>query len=112
MKTTKFAKPQFVEGLTIRVKPEDTERYMQLEEEIWLEGLAATPGFLGGEVWVSADHPGEVTSLYFWESEEAFKAIDPAWLAGKKEETHKAMDSEFVRAWHGEDRRFKVKEYR
>lgn len=112
MKTTTFTKPQFVEGLTIRVKPEETARYMQLEEDIWLEGLAQKNGFLGGEVWVSADHPGEVTSLYFWESEEAFKAIDPAWLAAKKEETHHAMDSEFVRAWHGEDRRFKVKEYR
>ena len=48
-----FPKPQFVEGLTFRVKPEEVERYMQLEEEIWVNELCKLPGFMGSETWVS-----------------------------------------------------------
>lgn len=112
MNSIRLETPQFIEGITVRVQPELVEQYMEAEEEIWLEGLSQIPGFAGGEVWVSQDHPGEVTSLYFWESEAAFAAIDPLWRAAKKEETMAVMDAAFVRAWHGEERRFRVKEFR
>ena len=112
MEKTVFPKPQFVEGLTFRVKPEEVERYMQLEEEIWVNELCKLPGFMGSETWVSEDKPGEVTSLYFWASEEDYHGIDQDWLAKQKEKIGGLIDSEFVSAWHGEDRRFRVREYR
>ncbi len=112
MKKHMYETPHFVEGLTIKVAPEDVERYMQTEEDLFFEGLSNTPGFLGGEVWVSQDKPGEVTTFYFWQSEEAYKSVDAVWLTAQKEAIVAAVPAEFVRAWHGEDRRFRVKEYR
>ena len=107
-----FDKPQFVEGLTFRVKPEEVERYMQLEEEIMVKDLSTLPGFAGSETWVSADKPGEVTSLYFWATEEDYHNIDQVWLGTRKEKIGSLIESEFVSAWHAQDRRFRVREYR
>ncbi len=112
MKKTVYDTPQFVEGITIKVAPADIQRYLQTEEDLFLEGLTATPGFLGGEVWLSEDKPGEVTTFYFWESEDAYKSVDPVWLSAQKKAITEAVPAEFIRAWHGEDRRFRVKEYR
>ena len=112
MEKTVFPKPQFVEGLTFRVKPEEVERYMEIEEEVYVNNLASVPGFMGSETWISADKPGEVTSLYFWATEEDFHNIDQEWLSKLKERSASLIDAAFVSAWHGEDRRFRVREYR
>ena len=72
-----YDKPLFIEGLTFRMPVEKVEEYLRIEKEIWFEDLCTLPGFVGGETWVSEDNPGEVTCLYFWESEEAYKSIDP-----------------------------------
>ena len=112
MKKTVFEKPQFVEGLTLRVAPELVEKYMQVEEDIWIEDLFNCPFFIGGEVWVSDDKKGEVTSLYFWESEEAYEAASNSEFGRiHKQRSMEAMESEFVKAWHGEDRRYRVKKF-
>jgi len=109
-----YQKPQFIEELVFRIKPGQVERYIDLETEIFSEPLSHVAGFLGGETWVSQDREGEVTSLYFWESEQAYRSVDQAWLAGQKEKMGAAMgdDAAFVRAGHAEDRRFRVREYR
>lgn len=107
--------PQFIEELTFWVKPELVERYMELEHEIWMKDLETLPGFLGGELWTGAREPGEVTTIYFWESEAAFRSIHPDWLKTRKERMQDAMGPEnmrFLRAGHEENPRLKRSEYR
>ncbi|MBU5434146.1 antibiotic biosynthesis monooxygenase [Pseudoflavonifractor sp. MSJ-37] len=107
-------KPQFIEELVFRIAPGQVARYLDLEAELFSEPLAHRTGFLGGETWVSADHEGEVTSLYFWESEEAYHSLDQVWLGGQKQKMGELMgdDAVFVRAGHTTDRRFRVREFR
>lgn len=114
MKLTIHEKPQFIEELVFRIKPDQVERYIQLETEIFSVPLSDVPGFLGGDTWVSQDHEGEVTSHYYWESEAAYRGVDQAWLGGQKEKMGAAMgdDAAFVRAGHAENRQFRVREYR
>ncbi|MDD6436018.1 MAG: TIGR03792 family protein [Clostridiales bacterium] len=106
-----YDKPLFIEGLTFRMPVEKVEEYLRIEKEIWFEDLCTLPGFVGGETWVSEDNPGEVTCLYFWESEEAYKSIDPEFSKDHKDRTNQAIDTEFICAWHGENKRFKVREF-
>lgn len=112
MKKIEYTKPQFIEGLTFRVAPDKVDEYLKSEAEIWIDDLFTVPGFLGSETWVSEDNKGEVTSLYFWESEEAFRSVDPVFAAEHKKRSAEAMESEFVRAWHEENRCYRVREYR
>lgn len=112
MEKNVYKKPQFIEGLTFYVEPGKVDAYIQAEEEIWLDDLSRMPGFLGSETWVSEDKKGEVTTFYFWESEEAYKAIDPEFLAEHKKQSMYAVESEFVRAWHEKERLYRVREAR
>lgn len=112
MNKIEYDKPQFIEGLTFRMNPGDVQKYIKAEEEIWFNDLASIPGFLGGETWVSKDNEGEVTSFYFWESEEVFRSIDPVFEAEHKKKSEEAVKTEFVRAWHEEDRRYRIREFR
>ncbi len=112
MTVTEYEKPQFIEGLTFRVAPEDVKTYLQVEAEVWFDDLALLPGFLGGETWVSETNPGEVTLLYFWESEEAFNSISPEFREAHIRRTNEAVTNEFVSAWHAADKRYKVREFR
>ena len=109
MKTTVFDKPQFVEGLTIRVAPEDVEKYLQIEKDVWFDDLATLPGFLGCETWISETNPGEVTQFYFWESEEAFLSVPEDFAEDHKRRTNEAIDNVFVKAWHAEDKRYRLR---
>lgn len=112
MKTTVFDKPQFVEGLTFRVAPDEVEKYLKVEEEVWFYDLEKLPGFLGSETWVSETNPGEVTQLYFWESEEAFNSVTPEFKEEHVKRTADAIDTEFVSAWHEQDKRYRIREFR
>ena len=115
MELKRFQPPQFIEELVFQVPPEQVERYLDLDMEIFSTALSTVPGFLGGESWVSVDRPGEVTSLYFWASEKDFQSLDQAWLGGLKARMEEAMGAEnlrFVRAGHAENRRCRVREYR
>ncbi len=112
MKTNVFDKPQYIEGLTFRVAPEDVEKYLKVERDVWFDDLATLPGFLGSETWVSKTNPGEVTQIYFWESEEAFLAVPQDFKDEHVRRTNEAVDNEFVKAWHAEDKRYRIREYR
>lgn len=107
-----YDKPLFIEGLTFRMPEEKVEEYLKIEEDIWFADLCELPGFVGGETWVSQDKPGEVTCLYYWESEEAFRNAENSEFGQiHKEKTEKAIQTEFVSAWHAEERRLKVREF-
>ena len=112
MKTTTFEKPQFIEALTFKVAPEDVDKYLKVEEEVWFKDMVDLPGFLGSETWVSETKPGEITQIYFWESEEAFNSISQEFKDEHVKCTDEACKNEFVSAWHVLDKRYRIREFR
>ncbi len=83
-----------VEYLKVRVEPELRETYIQKDAEIWTTTLSQYPGYLGKEVWISADEPSLVIMVVRWETFELWQAIPQTVL----EET----ESRFAAAVGGE----------
>jgi len=59
-----------VEELVFEVAPTPSEHWIEADAGAWDDALAASPGFLGKEVWVSADGPGPVRVVIWWRSME------------------------------------------
>lgn len=115
MEQTRYEPPLFIEELCFQVPAHLVERYLELEQEIFAVPLARQPGFMGAQAWVSADHPGEVTSLYLWREEADYHGLDQAWLQQAKQAMAQAMGEgnlQFLRAGHVGNRRFLAREYR
>lgn len=71
------------EWLRFRVKPELRERFIQLDQEIWDEAIASSPGYLGKEIWLG-ESPDQVVVIVHWQSEALWKAV-PADLVDATE---------------------------
>ncbi len=54
------------ELLGIRMAPEDRERYVQQEHDIWTAYIAKQPGFLWKEIWLNPEDDGEVILVIHW----------------------------------------------
>lgn len=63
-----------IEWQRIRVRPDLRERYIELDDEVWTEGLSREPGFLGKEVWLGEDGR-EVVLVIRWRSEVDWQGI-------------------------------------
>lgn len=96
-------KPQFIEELIFQVDPDYIDAYIEADYETFGKTLSHYPGYLGGEVWISKDHPGIVHNIIFWESEDALKAI-PGDVAAEQDARLIAMVGEgritFIEARH------------
>ncbi len=77
----RLEKPAVIEQLVIETQSEAVERWIELDHEIWTEGLASFEGFLRKEVWLSRDVPGRLTAVIYWSDYALWKAVDPEWLA-------------------------------
>jgi uncharacterized protein (TIGR03792 family) len=64
----------------VKIPPEQREKYIQKDAEIWTAALAKHPGFLGKEVWINPNDPTEVVLIIHWATKEAWKAIPQAEL--------------------------------
>ncbi len=64
-----------IEWLKFTVSPELREQFVQKDAEIWTPFLAAYPGFLKKELWISPDHLEEVIIVTHWQSLEQWQAI-------------------------------------
>lgn len=64
-----------IEWLKVKVAPEQREQYIQKDTEVWTAALAQFPGFLGKEIWINPEAPGEIIMVIRWESEAHWKAI-------------------------------------
>lgn len=69
-----------IEFLKIEVTPQDRERYLQLDKEIWTQALAKCAGFLGKEVWLNPNKPSEVILIIRWASQKEWKSISSQLL--------------------------------
>lgn len=64
-----------IEWLKLKISPEQREKFIQKDAEIWTPMLASYPGFLGKEVWIDPEKPTEVVLIIRWESREAWKSV-------------------------------------
>lgn len=62
-----------VELLKVKVLPEEREKYLQKDAEIWTQALSSFPGFLGKEVWLNKCEPTEVILIIRWATKEQWK---------------------------------------
>ena len=70
-----------MEHLVFKTAPEDVERFLEVDHEVWTLMEAYAPGFdhipfLYKEVWVNDNKPGELHMIFAWESIEAWRKID------------------------------------
>ncbi len=73
-----------IEWLRFKVDPALRDRFIQVDDAIWTTALAANPGFLGKEVWLSPTQPDAVVLVIRWRSREDWKAV-PAKILEKTE---------------------------
>ena len=69
-----------IELLKVKVIPEEREKYLQKDAEIWTQALTNFPGFLGKEVWLNPSEPTEVILIIRWATEAQWKSISPVVL--------------------------------
>lgn len=100
-----------VEQLRFQVNPDRIEQWIALDHEIWTKGLEQWPGFSSKEVWVSADRPGEVITVIYWDDYELWKAVDTQWLKETDQrfcEQFGVEDMKFIEGMHEKNQFYKV----
>jgi uncharacterized protein (TIGR03792 family) len=84
-----------IEWLKFTVSSELREQFVQKDAEIWTPVLAAYPGFLSKELWISPDHLEEVIIVTRWQSLEQWKAIPANILDETEARFSEAMGSTY-----------------
>lgn len=82
-----------IEWLKFEVAGDQRESFIQKDEEIWTAALAKYPGFMGKEVWLSAENSREVVCVIQWQSFEAWKSIPGDVLEATDKQFNQAMGS-------------------
>ncbi|KAB8320164.1 TIGR03792 family protein [Tolypothrix campylonemoides VB511288] len=91
-----------IELLKAKVPPEQREKYIQKDAEIWTAALAKHPGFLGKEVWINPNDPTEVVLVIHWATKEDWKAIPQAELDAIERKFTAAMGKSYPIVESGE----------
>ncbi len=69
-----------IEYLRVKVLPEEVDRFVQADREVWTEFLSKQPGFLSKQVMCSTKNPGDVMIITQWRSRAEWKGISQALL--------------------------------
>ncbi len=69
-----------IELLKVKIPPQQREKFIQKDAEIWTVAFAKYPGFLGKEVWINPNDAAEVVFVIRWATREQWKAIPQADL--------------------------------
>jgi len=80
-----------IEWLKFTVSPDQREKFIRKDEEIWTASLQKSPGFLGKEVWINPNTPSEVIFVIHWATREAWKAIPVSELENTERQFAKAF---------------------
>ena len=70
-----------IEWLKFRVPPQQREKYIQIDEEIWTAALQTYPGFVSKETWISLEEEDAVIFVIRWRTQTEWKAIPEDELA-------------------------------
>jgi uncharacterized protein (TIGR03792 family) len=76
-----------IELLKFHVLPEDREKFLKLDEQIWTPALAKYEAFLSKEIWLNPNLPEQIIIVVHWRSFQEWKAIPHEIL----EETEKTF---------------------
>ncbi|MGB3494467.1 MAG: TIGR03792 family protein [Elainellaceae cyanobacterium] len=93
MMSSKGEQTMVIEWLQFRVAEDQRERFVQLDSEIWTPALARQDGFLGKDVWISAEQLEEVIAVIRWSSSEAWHSIPADELEQVDQQFSTAMGS-------------------
>lgn len=80
-----------IELLKVKVPPEQREKFIQKDAEIWTKALAQYPGFLGKEVWINPDDATEIVFVIRWATREQWKVIPQADLEAIEKKFNQAI---------------------
>ena len=100
-----------VEYLVFRVEPDRVDEFIQLENEVWTQGLSQQEGFLSKDIWVNESKPGEVSVIIYWKNFESWKGIPKEVtnrLTQQFDERFGADDYQLIREVHGSNRLVRV----
>lgn len=64
-----------IEFLTFEIDPGELDEWLDVDDRTWTEFLAAQDGFVGKQVWIPRDRPGNVHAIITWRDEAAWRAI-------------------------------------
>jgi uncharacterized protein (TIGR03792 family) len=84
-----------IEWLKFRVPPQQQDRFIQLDEEIWNPVLATSPGFAGKEIWQSPEELDDVILVIHWTNRSEWKAISQDLLDETTERFNEALGEEY-----------------
>ncbi|MEM8779673.1 MAG: TIGR03792 family protein [Cyanobacteria bacterium P01_G01_bin.49] len=82
-----------IEWLKFKVSPQSRDTFIQIDHQIWTATLAKFPGFLGKEVWISPDIPGEITLIVHWKTREQWKAVPQEILEETEQNFSRQMNN-------------------
>ena len=82
-----------IEWLKFRVAPQDREKFIQKDQEIWTSVLTKFPGFLGKEVWIDPNSPQELVLIVRWATREQWQAVPLSILEETEMEFAQQMGS-------------------
>ena len=89
-----------IEFLTFDVAPDDRERWLRVEEEVWSRFLEAQDGFIRKEMWLAEEDPSAVHAVIWWESLAQWKAIGPESVAAVDERMGEWLRVPSCRTYH------------
>jgi uncharacterized protein (TIGR03792 family) len=70
-----------IEWLRFQVPEDWHDRFLQADTEIWTAFLQTCPGYLGKQVWRSAESSDGLILVIQWATRAQWKAIEPDILA-------------------------------
>ena len=115
MKLYEVDPPVAVEEMIVHVTPGMEDFWVKKDTEIWSAALETCPGFLGKEIWLNRDVPGQIVVIIYWQSYDAWQSLDRQWVMDVEERMTRAVGQEHIKSIsfaHRGSQKFKAYEYR
>ncbi|HEY9736639.1 MAG TPA: TIGR03792 family protein [Trichocoleus sp.] len=97
-----------IEWLKFRMAPENREKYIEIDNQIWTAALRRYPGFISKEVWLDPNDLEAVIYVIRWSTREQWKAIPEDELDQVTAEFDAALGFEYEMA---ESSEFQVRRF-
>lgn len=97
-----------IEWLTFEMAPEDRQRFIEKDTEIWTTALQQYPGFVSKEIWIDPALSNRVIEVIRWSTREAWKAISEEELETVSQQFDQALGFDYAMV---ESREFQVRRF-
>ncbi|MBU5435858.1 TIGR03792 family protein [Pseudoflavonifractor sp. MSJ-37] len=93
----KLDQPIAVEEIRVKVTPDWVDRWIALDDEVWTSRLKISEGFLGKELWISRDVPGEIYVVIYWADYDKWQEHDKSgWCLELDQEMERRMEGNLL----------------